>query len=429
MQHLHPIEQRVLSAIDDDGLLKALAELVSIPSLDGTAAENEAQEAVAALLQSQSMTVDRWEIDLPRLYAHPDCSWEVPRERALGVVGLLGEDRGGRSLIFNGHVDVVPAGDRRLWRSDPWQATIVNGRVYGRGALDMKGGLCCAIFAARAIMAAGVRLRGRLLIQSVIGEEDGGLGTLATILRGHTADAAIVAEPTELKVAPAQAGAHNFRLTVYGAAAHGCVREEGVSAIEKFAPLHQAIITLERARNERLRAADSSGLFSRYRTPNAICIGVVRAGEWASSEAEQLVAEGRYGIGVGEDPAVARAELEQTVAAAAAQDPWLRDHPPTLEWWGGRFDPASTPMDSPVVQTLAACDQAVRGTPATFEGMTYGADMRLLVNVGGIPTVLYGPGDVRDAHRPNESVAIADLQTATRVLALTALRFCGYDEE
>lgn len=178
-----------------------------------------------------------------------------------------------------------------------------------------------------------------------------------------------------------------------------------------------------------MRAADSSGLFSRYRTPNAICIGVVRAGEWASSEAEQLVAEGRYGIGVGEDPAIARTELEQTVAAAAAQDPWLRDHPPMLEWWGGRFDPASTPMDSPVVQTLAACDQAVRGTPATFEGMTYGADMRLLVNVGGIPTVLYGPGDVRNAHRPNESVAIVDLQTATRVLALTALRFCGYDEE
>ncbi|MCX7860472.1 MAG: ArgE/DapE family deacylase [Chloroflexus sp.] len=429
MPQLHDIEQRVLAAIDDAGLLETLAKLVSIPSLDGTAAENDAQEFVADLLAAQGMAVDRWEIDLPQLYAHPACSWEVPRERALGVVGIFGDHRGGRSLIFNGHVDVVPAGDRRHWRSDPWQATIADGRVFGRGALDMKGGLCCAIFAARAIAAAGVRLRGRLLIQSVIGEEDGGLGTLAAILRGHTADAAIVAEPTELKVAPAQAGAHNFRLTVYGAAAHGCVREEGVSAIEKFAPLHQAILDLERRRNERLRAADPSGLFARYRTPNAICIGIVRAGEWASSEAEQLVAEGRYGIGIGEDPAVARAELEQAIAAAAMQDPWLRAHPPTLEWWGGRFDPASTPLAAPIVQTLAACDQAIRGAPATFEGMTYGADMRLLVNVAGIPTVLYGPGDVRDAHRPNESVAIADLQTATRVFALTALRFCGYDEE
>ncbi len=426
---LNSVEQRVLTAIDADGLLRALAMLVGIPSLGGTAAEHEAQDAVASLLGEQGMIVDRWEIDLPRLSTHPDCSWEIQRDRAIGVVGILGEDRGGRSLIFNGHVDVVPAGDRQRWRSDPWQATIADGRVYGRGALDMKGGLCCAIFAARAIAAAGARLRGRLIVQSVIGEEDGGLGTLATILRGHTADAAIVAEPTELKVAPAQAGAHNFRLTVYGAAAHGCVREEGVSAIEKFAPLHQAILDLERRRNDRLRATDSSGLFARYRTPNAICIGTVRAGEWASSEAEQLIAEGRYGIGIGEDPAAARAELEQAIAAAAAQDPWLRAHPPTLEWWGGRFDPASTPLDAPIVQTIAACDQTIRGALAIFEGMTYGADMRLLTNVAGIPTVLYGPGDVRDAHRPNESVAIADLLTATRVLALTALRFCGYDEE
>ncbi|WP_298819359.1 ArgE/DapE family deacylase [Chloroflexus sp.] len=429
MRNLNQTEQRVLASIDEAGLLEALATLVSIPSLDGTDAENDAQLAVAALLDTPGIAVDCWEIDLPQVYSHPACSWEVARKRALGVVGILGADRGGRSLILNGHVDVVPAGDRRFWRSDPWQATIAEGRVYGRGALDMKGGLCCAIFAARAIAAAGIQLRGRLLIQSVIGEEDGGLGTLATILRGHTADAAIVAEPTELKIAPAQAGAHNFRLTVYGAAAHGCVREEGVSAIEKFVPLHQAILALERARNDRLRATDPAGLFARYRTPNAICIGVVRAGEWASSEAEQLVAEGRYGIGIGEDPATARAELEQAIAAAAAQDPWLRAHPPTLEWWGGRFDPASTPLDASIVQTLADCDQAVRELPARFEGMTYGADMRLLVNVAGIPTVLYGPGDVRDAHRPNESVAIADLLTATRVFALTALRFCGYDEE
>ncbi|MEF3275866.1 MAG: ArgE/DapE family deacylase [Chloroflexus sp.] len=429
MCELHLIEQRVLAAIDDAGLLEALTMLVGIPSLDGTAAENDMQMAVASLLTAAGLKVDCWDIDLPQVYAHPACSWEVARERALGVVGILGADRGGQSLILNGHVDVVPAGDRRFWHSDPWQATIANGRIYGRGTLDMKGGLCCAIFAARAIAAAGVRLRGRLLIQSVIGEEDGGLGTLATILRGYTADAAIVAEPTELKVAPAQAGAHNFRLTVYGAAAHGCVREEGVSAIEKFIPLHQAILTLERTRNERLRATDSSALFARYRTPNAICIGTVRAGDWASSEAECLVAEGRYGIGVGEDPAIARTELEQTIATAAALDPWLREHPPLLEWWGGRFDPASTPIDAPIVQTLADCDQMIRGAPATFEGMTYGADMRLLVNVAGIPTVLYGPGNVRDAHRPNESVAIADLRTATRVFALTALRFCGYDEE
>lgn len=420
---LHPTEQRVLAALDEPGLLAALAELVAVPSLDGTPEENTAQEVAAAIMRRCGLEVDQWEIDLPALYAHPACSWEVPRDRALGVVGRMGADSG-PSLAFNGHVDVVPAGDLAGWRYPPFAATVADGNVYGRGALDMKGGLICAIFAAKAIADAGVRLRGRLLVQSVIGEEDGGLGTLAAILRGHTADAAVVAEPTELRVAPAQAGAHNFRLTVPGLSAHGCVREEGVSAIEKFAPLHRAILELERERNDRLRHP----LFARYRTPNAICIGTLRAGTWASSEAESLVAEGRFGIGIGEEPLAARAELEAAVAAAAAADPWLRDHPPRLEWWGGRFDPAATPQDHPIAATVAASYADVAGAPATLEGMTYGADMRLLVNVGGIPTVLFGPGDVRNSHRPDEFVPVADLMLAARALALTALRFCGFED-
>lgn len=421
---MNATEQRVLDAIDMNGLLAALGELVAVPSLDGSPEENVVQEVAANILRRVGMEVDRWEIDLPTLYAHPACSWEVPRERAVGVVGTLGAERGGRSLLFNGHVDVVPAGDEANWHYPPFAATVADGRVYGRGALDMKGGLCCGIFAAKALRDAGVRLNGRLLVQSVIGEEDGGIGTLAAILRGHTADGAVVVEPTELRVAPAQAGAHNFRLTVHGLSAHGCVREEGVSAIEKFAVLHRAILELERERNDRHRQQ----LFARYALPNAICIGTVRAGNWASSEAESLVAEGRYGIAVGEQPMVARRELEQAVAAAAAADPWMQAHPPTLEWWGGTFDPAATPGEHPIVGTVAACFEEVAGAPAVLEGMTYGADMRLLVNVGGVPTVLFGPGNVRQAHRPDEFVPVDELLIATRTLALTALRFCGYQE-
>jgi len=252
-------------------------------------------------------------------------------------------------------------------------------------------------------------------------------GTLATVLRGHTGDGAIVVEPTGLCIAPAQAGALNFRLTVPGAAAHGCVREEGVSAIELFIPLYRALMDLEARRNAEARRRDDalSRLYARYTTPYALSIGVVRAGEWASTVAETLVAEGRYGVAVGENLAEARRMLEETVAHAAQADPWLREHLPHLEWWGGQFAPASTPLDHPLVETTAAAFAAITGVPATLEGMTYGADMRLLVHEGRTPTILFGPGDVRDAHRPNERVAIADLETATRTLALTALRFCG----
>lgn len=420
---MNPTEQRVLAAIDEAGLLQALAELVAVPSLDGTPDENRAQEVAAAIMARCGLAVETWELDLPALYAHPAASWEVPRDGGIGVAGGLGEGRGGRSLILNGHVDVVPAGDPANWRFPPWEATVADGRVYGRGAVDMKGGVCCAIFAAKAIRDAGARLRGRLTVQTVIGEEDGGIGTLAAVLRGPGADGAVVVEPTGLRVAPIQAGAHNFRLTVYGLAAHGCVREEGVSAIEKFYPLQRAILELERERNDRHRHP----LFARYRTPYPICIGTVRAGTWASSEAESLVAEGRYGIAIGEDPMEARRELERAVAGAAAADPWLREHPPLLEWWGGTFDPAATPADHPVVTTLAASHADASGAPAALEGMTYGADMRLLANVGHIPTVLFGPGDVRVSHRPDEYVAVADLLACTRALALTALRFCGHE--
>jgi acetylornithine deacetylase len=416
-------EERVLAAIDRDGLLAALAELVAVPSLDGTPEENQAQELAAAIMRRCGLDVQLWELDLPTLLAHPDCSWELPRERALGVVGTLGADRGGRNLIFNGHLDVVPAGDLANWRYPPFQATIADGRVYGRGALDMKAGVCCAIFAAKALHDAGVQLRGRLQVQTVVGEEDGGIGTLGAILAGHRADAAVVVEPTELKVAPLQAGAHNFRLTVYGLSAHGCVREEGVSAIEKFWPLHRAILELERERNERHRHP----LFARYTTPYPICIGTLRAGTWASSEAESLVAEGRYGIAVGESPADARRELEQVVARAAAADPWLRAHPPLLEWWGGTFDPAGIPDDHPIAGAVLESFARANAAPTALEGMTYGADMRLLVNVGGMPTVLFGPGNVRMAHKPDEYVPIDEINACTRTLALTALRFCGYE--
>ena len=230
VEEVQEIEERVLNAIDVDGMLEYLCELIAVPSLVGE--ETSAQEHVATQMERCGLQVDVWELDFDQLSQHSAFSIEAERERALGVVGVMGEDAGGRSLILNGHVDVVPIGDDSRWHYPPWEGTITEGRVYGRGAVDMKGGLCCALFAAKALFDAGVRLRGRLMVESVIGEEDGGVGTLASILRGYTADGAVVAEPTELIVAPAQAGAFNFRVTVPGKAAHGCVREEGVSPIE-----------------------------------------------------------------------------------------------------------------------------------------------------------------------------------------------------
>ena len=268
--------------------------------------------------------------------------------------------------MLNGHIDVVPPGDAAAWTTPPWKPDVRDGRLYGRGAVDMKGGLVCALFAAKAIHDAGVRLRGRLSVASVVGEEDGGTGTLATILRGHTADGAIVIEPTELAVIPAQAGSLMFRLIVPGFSAHGCVREEGVNAIEKFLPLFTALRQLEAERcGVATGAANVAGdphspLFARYRLPWPIEVGTLQAGDWASSVPDSLVAEGRYGIAIGEEPDAARRALEEAIARASAADPWLAEHPPTVEWWGGRFDPALTDLADPLVTSGGLCGDGRR---------------------------------------------------------------------
>ena len=141
------------------------------------------------------------------------------------------------------------------------------------------------------------------------------------------------------------------------------------------------------------------------------------------------MAEGRFGVAPGEDPGEARAELEAAVAGAAAGDPWLEEHPPRVDWWGAQFEPARTDPGAEVVRAARGAHRDASGREADLRGMTYGADMRLLVNVAGVPTVLYGPGDVRRAHRPDEGVEVEELVTAARAYALLALRFCGTDGE
>jgi len=418
---MNDVERRVLDAIDLDGLVECLRDLVAFPSLGGE--ETPVQEHVAAGMESDGLAVDRWEIDLDALRRHPAYTVEIERERALGVVGRLGaaERSAGPRLVLNAHADVVPAGEPERWTRPAWDATVENGRVYGRGTADTKGGLACARFALRALRDAEVELAGSVLIQSVVGEEDGGMGTLASIERGHVGDAAIVLEPTSLAVAPAQAGALNFRLTVPGRAAHGALRAEGVSPLDAFLPVHRALLEFERVRNDRAGGA----LFADYELPFALCFGKLRSGIWASTVAESLVCEGRLGVRTDEDPEEARRSFTAVVEEAARSDPWLREHPPRVEWWGAQYAPAHIPTDHPIVSTMTGAFRSATGGDARVQGMPYGADMRLLVHQGGTPTVIFGPGDVRHAHAPDEFVLVSELEAAVRTLALAALSFCG----
>ena len=194
------VRARVLEQVDAlaPSMLEVLTGVVRIPSVSGTDDENSAQDHMARLLADGGMEIDHWQIDLASTSAHPDFpGMEVERDEAWGLVGRLpGTDPDGPTLMLNGHIDVVPIGDPQNWHDAPFEATVRDGRMFGRGTCDMKAGLIASHWAVQAIRAAGVSLRGDLLLASVQGEEDGGLGTFAMLQRGWRADACVIAEPT-----------------------------------------------------------------------------------------------------------------------------------------------------------------------------------------------------------------------------------------
>jgi acetylornithine deacetylase len=417
---------RVLAEVDSSTteMVSLLAGLVATPSVSGTEAEHEIQSRLAAELAAEGLDVDHWRLPLDELLAEPDFPGvEVEREEAWGLVGRLpGDGRGeGGTLMLNAHVDVVPPGNLDAWSTEnPFSGRIVDDVLYGRGACDMKAGLVAALFAVRAIRRSGVSLRGDLLMACVPGEEDGGLGTYGMLRRGWRADACVVPEPTSLHLVPANAGALTFRLRVPGLATHASRRTSGVSAIEKFLPVWDALGRLEARRN---REVDP--LMRRWAIAYPLSIGRISAGDWASSVPDLLVAEGRLGVALDEPVEAAQQELEDALAEVCASDPWLRDNPVTVEWWGGQFASGRLPAESDLVERVARAHVAAGGSAQETWGGPYGSDLRLLVGMGGIPTMHYGPGDSALAHAPDESVPLAEVAAAARTLALLALDVCG----
>ncbi|MGW1341172.1 ArgE/DapE family deacylase [Kribbella sp. NPDC002412] len=405
---------QVLAAIDDVRIVDDLRELVRIPSVDGTAAESDVQAWCAGRLGELGLAVDHWRIDLPAVTADPEFpGMEVEREQAWGCVGVLGGS-GTPGLILNGHVDVVPPG---LWPDgDPFSGRVADGVMWGRGTCDMKGGVAAIFGAVAAIVASGIQLRKPLAVHTVVGEEDGGLGAFATLRRGHTGEACLIAEPTAGCVIPANSGSLTFRLEIPGLATHGSTRTRGVSAIEKFVVIQAALQALEAERNR-----DPHPMLAHLELANPLSVGTIHSGDWASTVPDVLVAEGRYGVRLGESLPAARAAFESAVAEACAKDDWLRDHPVKVTWPGGAFASGLLPADDPLLtDTLAAA-----GDPAPeVKGAPYGSDLRQYA-AAGIPTLQYGPGDVRYAHATDEHVRLDEVLHAARTYALLALRRCG----
>ncbi len=422
---LETVRDRVHTWVDAhrDEIADQLLAFTGVPCI--TLNECAVQDVIQRAMEDRGWSVDRWEATRDQIEEYILHVGEQERyEGRPNLVATVPGTGGGRSLMVQGHVDVVDPGDPALWTHGIWGER-VGDRIYGRGSVDMKGGIVSMMIARQALAETGVSIKGDVLVATTVGEEDGGLGALSTILRGHRADGVIITEPTERRLVIAQGGSLVFRITVPGKAAHGAARNEGESAIEHFIPIFQDLLAWEAERN----ATISHSLYDHLENKFPISVGLVRAGNWASTVPESLVAEGRLGFLPGESIEDMMQQAEARIAAVAAKDPWLVEHPPIVEWFGGQFASAEVSPDSPLAMTVARAHEIATGESVAIEGVTYGADMRLFTEIGGMPTVMYGGGDVRVAHTADEYIELSEVTAAAESLALAMCDWCGFDLE
>jgi acetylornithine deacetylase len=385
-----------------------------------TGNETGVQQLIAKKLEEMGLEVDMWYPDGKELANHPYfCASRTDFSSSPNVVGIWRGRGNGRSLVLNGHIDVVPEGDLKQWDDLPYSGKIIDGKLFGRGSTDMKGGNLSLLLAIQALKETGTVLDGDLFFHSVIEEESGGAGTLAAVLRGYTADAAIIPEPTNMKIFPAQQGSMWFKLTVNGKAAHGGTRYEGVSAIDKTAIVLEAIKELETKRNKNI----TDPLYRDIPIPVPINVGKISGGNWPSSVPDTVQVEGRIGVAPNETLEEVKKELEDYLSSI--QDSWLLEHPVAVEWFGAQWLPGSIETDHPLMSTLIKNFEHVKKQKPVIEASPWGTDGGLLSLAGNTPSIVFGPGVTAVAHYPNEYIEISKIIETAEIIALTIYDWCG----
>ncbi|MXR40100.1 M20/M25/M40 family metallo-hydrolase [Halobaculum sp. WSA2] len=408
--------------------------LCEFETTDG--AEAPAAEWLRDRLADAGFETYTWEADPERLAGHPSFPDDPAAIDATGrpsVAGVVefGDPDAGRTIVLNGHLDVVPADDD-LWTSDPFdpvwgEADDGAETLTCRGAVDMKAAVAACVHAAvdlrEAVGSGDLDLDGRVVVEAVAGEEEGGLGAAAAALDSpypFDRDAGLVAEPTELRPVTATEGTVMKRLRIAGRSAHAATRWNGVDTLPLFERIRGAFTELEAERCERV----THPLYEAFDVPWPIVCGRVEAGSWASTVPGTLTAEWRIGVAPGETVDEVEAAFETRLAEVVADDDWLSEHPPEFDRFSIMFEPAEIDADEPVVRSLQAAmtDSGLSDTAPT--GATYGADNRHYI-AAGIPTVVFGPGNIDQAHFPDETIRWADVETARDVIRDTAERFLG----
>lgn len=412
------VERALLATLDAsrEELMEFVSAAVRIPSVTG--AEGAFGRMIADWLTSHGIESYSRTASLELKERLGGFEAEDNLELRPNVFGWLrGETPGHAPLVLSTHQDVVSPGAPEGWARDPWSGDREGGRIWGRGATDMKGSIGAVLFALRAVREAGVVPACDVELQCVFAEESGGLGTLSALDTEPLPSAAVVLEPSECTAAAACSGCVHFTVTLDGRSAHAATPWMGVSALEKMIDAFAALKALA----ERRHRAQDHPLFSDFPDGAPFSIGVARAGEWRSTVAEKAVMTGRFGVMPGESLDHGRAQIVEALEALTVDDAWLRAHPPVVTWDNAGFAAWDTDAGSAIVETVVAAGAAVLGHRA-LGAVTYGSDAGHFAQ-RGVPVVIFGPGRITDAHAVDESVSEDEILAVAKALALTIVRY------
>ena len=424
------MQTRLLAAVDHrfDDQIAFLSELTAHPSTRGN--EQGAQEFMARELAGRGMEVDRWQIDVADIRDLPGFSPVIgDYEDAVNVVGAhRSATRKGRSLILNGHIDVVPEGPLEMWDSPPFAPRVADGWMYGRGAGDMKAGLASNLFALDALRACGIAPAADVFFQSVVEEECTGNGALACLQRGYRAEAALIPEPFAEQLVTAQLGVIWFQVHLKGLPTHVAYAGSGSNAIEAAVPLIAALHEMEARWNApACRHAD----YTHHDHALNLNIGKIEGGDWASSVPAWCVFDVRMGIFPGQDIAAAKSEIEEVLRQAARDNAFLRNNTPEIVYHGFHAEGYALSQDKSAaavgaIGALEGAHRRVSGAELDKAAITATTDARFFGLYADTPALVYGPR-AEAIHGFNERVDLDSMRRVTQATALFIADWCGLE--
>jgi acetylornithine deacetylase len=416
---------RIMKAVDDgfDEQVQLTAELVKFPSVRG--AEHTAQDFTAGEMRKRGLAVDRWKIEIDDIRHLPGFSpVHVSYDNAFNVVGSHRADSPkGKSLILNGHIDVVPVGPLDMWTRPPFEPYVKNGWLYGRGGGDMKAGIAANLAVFDALKRLGLKPAADVFVQSVVEEECTGNGALACLQRGYRADAVLIPEPMWDQLLRAQVGVLWFQVTVRGLPVHVREAGSGANAIEASFGLMQALHKLEEQWNAR---RGDYPPFGEVEHPINLNVGKIAGGDWPSSVPAWCTFDVRVAIFPGQDIAEAKQEIETTIRDAARANRFLANFPPEIVYHGFEAEGYVLEGGEDAVELLHRTHKAAFGQDLKEFATTGTTDARFFGLYAGIPALVYGP-TADSIHGFDEKVDLESVRRCTQAMALFVAEWCGVE--